>query len=198
MSKSRFLLPLILLGPFVLAGGVFLALQTTLPPTGEVPPPPVEKAPKNPQTPQPTPMAPQQLAPGSPASHLSGPLGHLEASQTLVRGFLEQAPGHRAYLDLTFDPSSFDGSIEDGFFVLWDHCQDLLPDEAPSADKCSGWSVRLDPAAGIPLSEVFSRHHGAPRLRGTFRLGDCDGPHQGLIGCLLVPEYSMGGPGARP
>lgn len=192
MSKSRFLLPLILLGPFVLAGGIFLALQRSLPPVDNGSTAAAEPPQKTPETPRRAEVHGEATSPGSPASHLSGPIGHLDASQALVRGFLEQAPGHHAFLDLTFDPASFDGSIEDGYFVVWDQCQGLLPDEVPSADKCSGWSIRLDSETDIPLSEVFHQHDGFPRLRGTFRLGDCDGPHQGLIGCLLVPEPAPG------
>lgn len=207
MSKSRFLLPLILLGPFVAAGGVYLALQATLPPL-EAPPgegtqkdasqgqdePPKTSHGSNAE-PEPSPTVDQ--GPGNPASHLSGPVGHLDASRDLVRGVLEQAQGHHVFLDLTFDARSFDGSLEDGFFVLWDACDGLSPDEAPSVDKCSGWSIRLDPEAGVPLSEVFylqpadhelrTDAHDTLRLRGPFRLGPCDGPHQGLMGCLLVP-----------
>lgn len=186
-KKAKPILLIILFGPFVAAACVYLAVQLNRP--AKVP---IEQEaskveqPAAPEAANTSSLGKPDRGPTSPASHLSGPLGHLEHSADFTRSFLQQPKGHRAFLNFTLDASSFQGSLEEGFFVLWDQCTALLPAEAPSALKCSGWSIRLDSSSTPPLSTVFYPEDDNIHLRGNFRLGACDGPHQGLMGCVLT------------
>lgn len=199
MGAPRALTWLILLGPFVAALTVFMVLRRTATPAPaphpslvdpaqvEAPAPPAPKLPSATTRPHDRLERSPQRGPTSPASHLSGPLGHLQASHVLVRSFLQQEEGHRAFLDFTLDGAAFQGSLDDGDLVIWERCEALEPGEAPNMSKCSGWSLRLDPASEIPHSQLLFRQGDSFRLRGHFGLGPCDGPHQGLMGCLLIP-----------
>lgn len=133
----------------------------------------------------PPPPEPSAAATPDASTVLRGDLGHFDRATS----FLEALTANDMRIvrfDLRIAEADFDGSVEDGFFVLWEDCEPLAADERPNSMKCSGWNINIEPTAEPKDGGLFAQR-GDYFLRGPFAVVGCDGPSQGMIGCTLRP-----------
>ena len=107
--------------------------------------------------------------------------GHYDKAAAF-NSFITDHQGQTVFFDALL-PEFSGEATGDTWFVLWDECEDLDIGETPNNRKCTGTSYTLsgpaDPNVGIVIAG------GVARLRGNFQVGQCSGPHQGLMDCSL-------------
>jgi hypothetical protein len=127
---------------------------------------------------------------------VEGAVGHLKGGKEFV-DFIYSNENKIVFLDIYIPEEEFEGNVNEpnSYFVIFDECDGLLPNEKPSTSKCTGIEYNIN-NSGQSTDYSFYYSRGVYKLHGYFAITGVDGPHQGLMGVGMKPlNYESVAPG---